>query len=449
MAIHPQRLYLGYVGFLVPCAFAFAALATGDLSINWIKASRRWALIAWVFLGLGLILGGRWAYDVLGWGGYWGWDPVENAAFLPWLIGTAYLHSIIIQEKRGIFKTWNMVLMIGTFSAVIFGTFATRSGLVESVHSFARSDIGFPMLSVWLLVTLILGGLIVWRRSRGELRDDHSLNGMFSREGLFLLNNFIFLALFIAIFWGSFGAPITSELFFDTKITLGAEYFMSVTPPLFLALFVLMGIAPLSAWGVVAVRRIGQGLIVPGILSLATLLIFVQMGQTSVGALIGYWFVALAGWVAVNETFRAVRARMKNLKENPLSALIALATRNPRRYGGYLIHAGVAVIGVGIIGSTLFQQETQATLRVGDEMSLSDYTLRYDEFLGGQVSEDGLIMDIAVVTVIRNGTEVATLRPRRDFFPQQEGMNIMTIAAAHSSLENAEYLLFIDWDEFC
>ncbi|MBK8135612.1 MAG: heme lyase CcmF/NrfE family subunit [Chloroflexi bacterium] len=447
MAIHPPMLYLGYVGFLVPCAFAFAALATGDLSINWIKASRRWALIAWVFLGLGLILGGRWAYDVLGWGGYWGWDPVENAAFLPWLIGTAYLHSIIIQEKRGIFKTWNMVLMIGTFSAVIFGTFATRSGLVESVHSFARSDIGFPMLSVWLLVTLILGGLIVWRRSRGELRDDHSLNGMFSREGLFLLNNFIFLALFIAIFWGSFGAPITSELFFDTKITLGAEYFMSVTPPLFLALFVLMGIAPLSAWGVVAVRRIGQGLIVPGILSLATLLIFVQMGQTSVGALIGYWFVALAGWVAVNETFRAVRARMKNLKENPLSALIALATRNPRRYGGYLIHAGVAVIGVGIIGSTLFQQETQATLRVGDEMSLSDYTLRYDEFLGGQVSEDGRIMDIAVVTVIRNGTEVATLRPRRDFFPQQEGMNSMTIAAAHSTLENDVYLLLIDWDE--
>ena len=222
---------------------------------------------------------------------------------------------------------------------------------------------------------------------------------------------------------------------------------MSVTPPLFLALFVLMGIAPLSAWGVVAVRRIGQGLIVPGILSLATLLIFVQMGQTSVGALIGYWFVALAGWVAVNETFRAVRARMKNLKENPLSALIALATRNPRRYGGYLIHAGVAVIGVGIIGSTLFQQETQATLRVGDEMSLSDYTLRYDEFLGGQVSEDGRIMDIAVVTVIRNGTEVATLRPRRDFFPQQEGMNSMTIAAAHSTLENDVYLLLIDWDE--
>jgi cytochrome c-type biogenesis protein CcmF len=448
MAIHPPMLYLGFVGFLVPCAFAFAALVTGDLSINWIKASRRWTLVAWLFLGLGLILGGRWAYDVLGWGGYWDWDPVENAAFLPWLIGTAYLHSIMIQEKRGMFKTWNMVLMIATFSAVIFGTFATRSGLVESVHSFARSDIGFPMFSLWFFVTLALGGLIVWRRSRGELRDDHPLQGFFSREGLFLLNNFIFLALFVAIFWGSFGAPIISELFFDTRITLGSEYFMSVTPPLFLALFVLMGIAPLSAWGVVAFRRIGRGLIVPGILSLATILIFVLMGQTSAGALIGYWVVVMAGWVVIFETYRAVRGRMKNLREDAFSALFALARRNPRRYGGYMIHIGIAVIGVGIIGSTLYQKETQATLRVGEEMALDNYLVRYDRFEGGQVSEDGRIMDIAVVTVSRDGQEVATLRPRRDFFPQQqEGMNSMTIAAAHSTLESDVYLLLIDWDE--
>jgi cytochrome c-type biogenesis protein CcmF len=447
MAIHPPMLYLGFVGFLVPCAFAFAALVTGDLSNNWIRASRRWTLVAWLFLGLGLILGGRWAYDVLGWGGYWGWDPVENAAFLPWLVGTAYLHSIMIQEKRGMFKTWNMVLMMATFSAVIFGTFATRSGLVESVHSFARSDIGFPMFGLWFFVTLTLGGLIVWRRSRGELRDDHPLQGIFSREGLFLLNNFVFLALFVAVFWGSFGAPIISELFFDTKITLGAEYFMGVTPPLFLALFVLMGIAPLSAWGVVAFKRIGRGLIVPGILSLATIAIFFLMGQTSVGALIGYWIVVMAGWVVVFETYRAGRGRMKTRREDPFSALFSVARRNPRRYGGYLIHIGVAVIGVGIIGSTLFQQETQATLRVGESMTLNNYQLHYEGFEGGQVSEDGRVMDIAVVTVSRDGQQLATLRPRRDFFPQQEGMNSMTIAAAHSTLESDVYLLLVDWDE--
>ncbi|MBL8156173.1 MAG: cytochrome c biogenesis protein CcsA, partial [Anaerolineae bacterium] len=212
MAIHPPMLYLGFVGFVIPFAFAAGALASGDLSTNWIKISRQWALLAWLFLGLGLILGGRWAYDVLGWGGYWGWDPVENAAFLPWLIGTAFLHSIMIQEKRGMLKTWNMFLVLGTFSAVIFGTFATRSGLVDSVHSFARSEIGFPMFFFWFTVTIISVYLTLWRRSRGELKDDHAFTSIFSRESLFVLNNFVFVALFIAIFWGSFGAPIVSEL---------------------------------------------------------------------------------------------------------------------------------------------------------------------------------------------------------------------------------------------
>lgn len=447
MAIHPPLLYLGFVGFLVPCAFAFAALATGDLSIQWIKASRRWALTAWIFLGLGLVLGGRWAYDVLGWGGYWGWDPVENAAFLPWLIGTAYLHSIMIQEKRGMFKTWNMALMVATFSAVIFGTFATRSGLVESVHSFARSDIGFPMFALWFSVTLVLMALLIWRRSTGALRDDHPLTGFLSREGLFLLNNFVFLALFIAIFWGSFGAPITSELLFDTKITLGEEYFLGVTSPLFLALFVLMGIAPLSGWGVAAIRRMGYGLLVPFTLTLVTVFGLVLFGHTAATTLIGYGIVALAGWVAVYETYRAVRARQTHFKENPASALVALARRNPRRYGGYLIHVGVAVIGIGIIGSTVYQRETQATLAVGSEVSLDGYTLRYDHFEGGQIAEDGRIMDIAVVGIYREGQHIATLRPRRDFFPQQQDMNSMTIAAAHSTLENDVYILLLDWDE--
>ncbi len=447
MAIHPPLLYLGFVGFLVPCAFAFAALATGDLSIQWIKASRRWALTAWIFLGLGLILGGRWAYDVLGWGGYWGWDPVENAAFLPWLIGTAYLHSIMIQEKRGMFKTWNMALMVATFSAVIFGTFATRSGLVESVHSFARSDIGFPMFALWFGVTFVLIALIVWRQGAGHLRDDHPMTGLLSRESLFLLYNFVFLALFVAVFWGSFGAPITSELLFDTKITLGAEYFLGVTSPLFVALFVLMGVAPLAGWGVSALRRIGTGLVIPLVLTAVTLVLFVLMGHSAPLTLVGYGVVALAGWVAIDETYRAMRARQRSRSEGALVALVALARRNPRRYGGYLVHVGVVIIGIGIIGSTAYQRETQATLAVGGQMSLDGYTLRYARFEGGQVADDGRIMDIAVVEVYRDDALVATLRPRRDFFPQQTDMNSMTIAAAHSTLENDVYLLLLDWDE--
>jgi cytochrome c-type biogenesis protein CcmF len=403
-------------------------------------------LVAWLFLSLGLLLGGRWAYDVLGWGGYWGWDPVENAAFLPWLVGTAFLHSIMIQEKRGMLKTWNMFLMIGTFSAVIFGTFATRSGLVDSVHSFARSPIGYPMFTFWFISTLISAYLILWRRSRGELRDEHSFGGVFSREALFVLNNLVFLALFIAIFWGSFGAPIISELFMNTDITLGTDYFMRVTPPLFVALYILMGIAPLSAWGVTSLKAMGRTLIVPSLLTLASLVLFYISGAQSVGALFGYGIVLLAGWVAIVETVRGVLTRQRVHQESPLVSLRALYTRNPRRYGGYLIHFGVTVIGLGVIGSTLFQLETQQTLAVGQSLQIGGYTLRYDALFTDQISEDGRIMDIAQVTVIRDGQAQATLRPRRDFFTQTEGLNTMTIAGAHSTLENDFYVLLVDWN---
>jgi cytochrome c-type biogenesis protein CcmF len=452
MAIHPPMLYLGFVGFIVPFAFAMAALASGDLSTNWIKASHRWTLIAWLTLSLGLILGGRWAYDVLGWGGYWGWDPVENAAFLPWLIGTAFIHSVMIQEKRGMLKTWNMFLAVGTFSAVIFGTFATRSGLIESVHSFARSPIGFPMFAFWLSVTFVSVWLILWRRRRGELKDEHAFTNLFSREALFVLNNFIFVALFIAIFWGSFGAPIVSEIFLDTNITLGKDYFLPVVTPLFIALYILMGIAPLSAWGATSFKRLGRAIIFPIGLTVLTLGIFIPLATDKNGVLnilawIGYGIVLFAGWVAIYETYRGVIARIKAHAESLPVAFFTLMRRNPRRYGGYLIHLGITVIGVGVIGSTVFQQETQRTLAVGESLTIADYELRYDGLLEGQISEDGRIMDIAEVTLFRNGNEVAHLRPRRDFFPNvDEGMNSSTISGAHSTLENDFYILLVSWE---
>ena len=259
MAIHPPMLYLGFVGLTIPFAFAMSALASGDLSTGWIKATRRWTLIAWIFLSIGLILGGRWAYDVLGWGGYWGWDPVENAAFLPWLMGTAFIHSVMIQEKRGMLKLWNMVLVIATFSAVMFGTFATRSGVIESVHSFARSEVGFPMLAFWAVITLIALGTLLWRWGRAELRDEHQFANILSRESMFVLNNVVFVALFAAIFWGSFGLPITSELFLGKEVTIGADTFEFYVAPLFIAMYILMGVAPLSAWGHNVGRAFGRG----------------------------------------------------------------------------------------------------------------------------------------------------------------------------------------------
>ncbi len=446
MAIHPPMLYLGFVSFVIPFAFAMGALASGDLSTNWIKATRRWALVAWLFLSLGLLLGSRWAYDVLGWGGYWGWDPVENAAFLPWLIGTAFLHSVMIQEKRGMLKVWNMFLVIGTFSAVIFGTFATRSGLVDSVHSFARSEIGFPMFFFWGGMTIVSVSLILWRRSRGELRDEHSNTNLFSRESLFMLNNFIFVALFIAIFWGSFGAPIISELVMNTNITLGTDYFMRVTPPLFAALYILMGIAPLSAWGKTSLSRLGQSLIIPLVLTVISLVFFYISGVTSAIGLLAYGICMIAGWVAIYETYRSMIARRQAHRESYLQSTRALFSRNPRRYGGYLIHVGITIIGLGVIGSTAFQQETQRTLAVGQSLDVGGYSLRYDGLRSGQIADDGRTMDIADVTVLRGGQELAKLRPRRDFFTGAKGMDTMTIAGSYSTIENDFYVLLVGWE---
>lgn len=442
MIIHPPMLYLGFTGFTIPFAFAMAALASGDLSTNWIKATRRWTLVAWLFLGLGLILGGRWAYDVLGWGGYWGWDPVENAAFLPWLIGTAFLHSVMIQEKRGMLKLWNMWLVLFTFSAVIFGTFATRSGLIDSVHSFAESEIGIPMFVFWAGITLISVGLMLWRWNRGELRDDHAFQGLLSREALFVLNNVIFVALFLAIFWGSFGAPIAAELFANTDITISTEYFNQVTPPLFLAMFILMGVAPLSAWSFTSVARLGRALRLPLVLTIVSLVLIFIGGVRSFGALFGYGAVLLAGWVALVEIGRGVLARHRGLRESWLRAGIALFGRNRRRYGGYLVHLGITVIGIGVIGSTLFQQETQRTLARGETLDFAGYTLRYDQLVNGQ-AEDGRELTIAEVSVLRDGQTVAQLRPRQDLYPEMP----MTIAGAFSPTPGTDdyYILLAQW----
>ncbi|MBE0702660.1 MAG: hypothetical protein IH582_05740, partial [Afipia sp.] len=292
-------------------------------------------------------------------------------------------------------------------------------------------------ISVWL---------ILWRRSRGELRDEHAFANIFSRESLFVLNNLVLGALFIAVFWGSFGAPIVSELFMNANITLGAEYFQSVTPPLFAALFILMGVAPLSAWGATSLRRLGKSALVPLILALASLLVFVLMGMTMPIALVGYGIVCFAGWVAIYETYRAIMARVGQHGENPIQAFFGLLQRNPRRYGGYMIHLGVTVIGLGVIGSTLFQQETQQTLRLGESMEIAGYTLRYDGFDGGQIADDGRVMDIATLTVLRDGQELQTLRPRQDFFPNTEGMNSSTIAASRSTLQDDVYALLVAWE---
>ena len=441
MVIHPPMLYLGFVGFTIPFAFAMSALASGDLSTGWIKATRRWSLIAWICLSIGLILGGRWAYDVLGWGGYWGWDPVENAAFLPWLVGTAFIHSVMIQEKRGMLKLWNMALVIASFSAVMFGTFATRSGVIESVHSFARSEVGFPMLAFWAAMTLVALAMLLWRWLRGELRDERQFANLLSRETLFVLNNVVFIALFLAIFWGSFGLPITSELFLGKEVTVGAATFEFYVVPLFIAMYVLMGVAPLSAWGATSLRRLRAALKLPLALTIASIAVIALSGTGIAVALFGYGVVAFAAYVALFEIYRGAAARRRALGEGWLRSVAALFRRNQRRYGGYIVHLGVTVIGIGVIASTVFQTETQHTLGRGEAIAVQDYALRYDDFVRAQ-AVDGRMMNIAAVTVFRAGGEIARLRPRIDDYPQLP----MKIAGAHSTLENDFYVLLMSGD---
>ena len=441
MVIHPPMLYLGFVGFTIPFAFAIAALAAGDLSNNWISATRRWSLIAWLFLSLGLILGGRWAYDVLGWGGYWGWDPVENAAFLPWLVGTAFIHSVMIQEKRGMLKLWNMLLVIAAFSAVMFGTFATRSGVIDSVHSFARSEVGFPMLAFWAAMTLLALSLLAWRWRGGALRDERQFASLLSRESLFVLNNVIFIALFVAIFWGSFGLPITSELFLGKEVTIGAKTFEFYVVPLFIAMYILMGIAPLAAWGGMSIARLGGMLRLPLLLTGLCVLGLTIIGTNLLVAALGYGVVLFAAIVALFEIARGVASRRRALGEAPLRAFVALFGRNQRRYGGYIVHLGVTVIGIGVIGSTIFQTEEQHSLNRGETVAIQDYALRFEDFVRAQ-AVDGRLMNIASLVVLRHGDEIARLRPRIDEFPQLP----MSIAGAHSTLENDFYVLLIRGD---
>ncbi|MCA2003093.1 MAG: cytochrome c biogenesis protein CcsA, partial [Chloroflexi bacterium] len=335
MVIHPPMLYLGFVSYVIPFSFAIAALITGRTDDRWIRLTRRWSLWAWLFLSFGLVLGGRWAYDVLGWGGYWGWDPVEIAAFMPWLTGTAFLHSVMIQEKRGLFKHWNMILVILTYALVVFGTFLTRSGVLSSVHAFANSPIG-PFFMGYVALTLVAStALLIWRWPL--LQGETEMKSMLSREALFLLNNLLFMSVLVVCFWGVV-SPLASELFTNQKVTLGPPFYERATAPLFAALMFLMGVAPLSAWGHSTVATLGRAMWKSALAAvILTVVLFIAYTQNYI-ALIGFFLIALVVFVTLQEFWRAARARQRAQKENFFVALARLMGRNRRRYGGYIIH---------------------------------------------------------------------------------------------------------------
>ncbi|MGA9533319.1 MAG: heme lyase CcmF/NrfE family subunit [Anaerolineales bacterium] len=440
MIIHPPMLYLGFVSFVIPYAFAIAALVTGRNDDRWIRLTRRWALVAWLFLSLGLILGGLWAYDVLGWGGYWGWDPVEIAAFMPWLTGTAFLHSVIVQEKRGMLKHWNMVLIILTYSLVIFGTFLTRSGVLSSVHSFAQSAIG-PMFFAFITITFLVSIVLLisrWQRLSG----DNELSSMFSREALFLLNNLLFMGILVICFWGVI-FPIVSELFAGHKVTVGPPFYERATGPLWAGLLLLMGVAPLSVFGRTSWKTLGRSLWKPAALSLVFPIVLLAQGYRLVGAVLGYWLIALVALVTLYEFWRGALARRQRHGENILISLWRMAGRNRRRYGGYVIHLGVIVMAMGVIGIEMFQTETQATLAQGEQLTVGPYVMTYDSLSEFQMPDDRLV-DRAVVSVYRNGRFVETLYPRRDYY--YKAQQPMTIPGVRSTLEGDFYVILAGWE---
>jgi cytochrome c-type biogenesis protein CcmF len=439
MIIHPPMLYLGFVSFVIPFAFAIAALITNRSDDRWIRITRRWSLIAWLFLSLGLILGGRWAYDVLGWGGYWGWDPVEIAAFMPWLTGTAFLHSVMIQEKRGMLKHWNMILIILTYNLVIFGTFLTRSGVLSSVHSFAQSAIG-PLFFIYISASFVISLSLLLRRWQ-DLKSDLHMTSLLSREALFLLNNLLFLGILVVCFWGVI-FPLISEIITGQKVTVGPPFYERATAPLFAGLLLLMGIAPLAAWRHSTVQTLGKAIWKPTVVSLLIPLIVFISGIHNWAALLGFWLAAFVACVTLYEYGRAVIARSRSRSESLLRAFWNLAGRNRRRYGGYIIHLGVVLMAIGIIGIELFQKETQGTLAQGEALSLGPYTMRFDS-LAVFDTADGRNVARAVVSVYKNGQYVGELYPRRDYY--YESQQPMTIPGVRSTMEDDFYVLLVDW----
>ena len=439
MTIHPVVMFVGFASTGVPFVFALSALLLKEYD-SWLNYVFPWAIFSFLALGTALTMGGFWAYEVLGWGGYWGWDPVEIAAFMPWLTGTAFLHSVMIQEKRGMLKHWNMVLVILTYCLVIFGTFLTRSGVLSSVHAFAQSAIGpaffgFIGLSFAASLALLLSR---WN----ELRGENQLTSLLSRENLFLLNNLLFVSILVACFWGVI-FPLISELFTGQKVTVGPPFYERTTGPMFAGLLLLMGIAPLSAWGRTAGRSLGRLIVWPLAASLVVPLGLALSGTHNPAALLGFWLAAFVTLVTLSEFWRGALARRRIYKEALPVALWNLAGRNRRRYGGYIIHLGVVLMAIGIIGVELYQQETQGTLAEGQQITLGKYVMTYDSLAEFNAPDDRLVAR-AVTTIYRDGQKVAELYPRRDFYYVSQ--QPMTIPGVYSSLEGDFYVLLVGWE---
>src|SRR5262249_49466786 len=396
MITHPIALYLGFTGFTVPFAFAVAALATGRLGDTWIALTRRWTITAWYFLSLGLLIGGWWSYHVLGWGGYWAWDPVENAAFMPWLTGTAFLHSVMIQERRRILKLWNLTLIILTFSLTIFRTFLTRSGIIGSVHAFTQGSIGQFFLGFLALVLLSSFSLLAWRLDR--LKAQGELDSVLSRESVFLLNNVFLVAAAFTVFFGTI-FPLLSEAVRGIKLSVGAPFFNLVNIPIFLGLLLLMGVGPLIAWRRASADNLRRNFLTPiaaGFLA-AAILRLIGVGNALVLLCMG--LVVFVTGTMVLDFYRGVRARRRHAR-GWLGAAGGLLLNQNRRYGGFVVHLGILVVALGVAGSQAWSVHTETTLEKGQSVVLAGYRVRFD---GLEATEESNHSKVTGAFTVSNG----------------------------------------------
>jgi cytochrome c-type biogenesis protein CcmF len=424
MMIHPPMLYSGYVAFTVPFAFAIGALVTRRLDAEWIRSTRRFALIGWTFLGVGLLLGARWSYTELGWGGYWAWDPVENAALMPWLMGTAFLHSIMVQEKRGMLKVWNACLIVATFSLALLGTFLVRSGVLQSIHAFGDSTVGPYILGLIAVVLIGSTALIVSRLD--DLRSEKRIDSLASREAVFLVNNLLLVALTVTIFWGTF-FPLISELFTGEKASLAAPWFDRYTTPLAIGLVLFTGIGPLLAWRRISWASAKRVFLVPSIvaaLALVALVLFSDAAQQP-WALALFVFAAFSLTGLAQEFWRGAAARRSLAGGSMPAALAGVVSRNRRRYGGYVVHAGVAVLLIGIAASSSFQTNRDVRLRPGESAVVDGRTVTYER---PRVGVDRNAITIGSVLAVERDGKRTMLYPSRRFF-RPTGVETSTIGS--------------------
>src|SRR3954469_11041846 len=423
MMFHPPCLYAGYVGFSIPFAFMVGALITKRTSADWIRSTRRFAMIAWTFLGTGILLGALWSYSELDWGGYWAWDAVENAALMPWIMGTAFLHSVMVQEKRGMLKVWNASLIAATFVLSLLGTFLVRSGVLDSIHAFGASTLGTPFLA---FIGLVAVGSVVLVVSRlDSLRSEARLDSLVSREAFFLLNNLLLVALCVVIAWGTY-FPLISEAFTGTKQSVGPPFFSKVTTPIALLLVLLTGVGPMLAWRGGPAGNAARVFALPT--AIAAFVLFAMLALTtaseSITSLIMFTFVAFVLSAVGQEFWRGARARRVVSGERLPVALVQLVARNRRRYGGYTVHAGLALLLLGVAASSAFIQQRDVRLSPGQSATVGDYRITYVKPTAALLDDKagtGAPVTLGAVLDVRKGDKHWTYHPARNFYPAADG----------------------------